>query len=292
MADLLKQNTFKVVGRLVSQDLKILNKKSDGTGFISGNIIVEANLDGAKNEFEISFYANEKTQDGKVSALYTQYSKLGELVGKKIEVSGDIRESRFWSSNANQMVSAQKLSGRFVHGVAETTNDEGTWEIGGFVVEGLKERTNKDGDIYRYDLTLGQANYRGDSMSRFVLHINPADAEIVAGVGRYSVGQTVQVNGDLRFIVTEVRSERKNEGGFGEPVVKVFTNRQRNFFITGGSAPITSVENGMYSSDIIRNLVAAYKAADVQLAEKGKNGGGSQEEEVVTRVSNKQASLI
>ena len=294
MADLLKQNTFKVVGRLVSQDLKTLNRKDNGAGFISGNIIVEANLGGAKNEFEISFYANEKTQDGKVSTLYTQYSKLGELVGKKIEVTGDMRESRFWSSNANQMVSAQKLNGRFVHGVAETTADEGTWELGGFVVEGLKERTNKDGEIYRYDLTLGQANYKGDSMSRFVLHINPSDAEIVAGVGKYSVGQTVQVNGDLRFIVTETRSERKNEGGFGEPVVRVYTNRQRNFFITGGSAPIVSIENGMYPSDIIRNLVAAYKAADVQLAEKGKsgNGGSQQEEEVVTRVSNKQASLI
>lgn len=292
MAELLKQNTFKVIGRLVSQDLKTLNKKTDGSGFISGNIIVEAMLDGAKNEFEISFYANEKTQDGKISSLYTQYSKLGELVGKKIEVSGDIRENRFWSSNANQMVSAQKLSGRFVHGVAETASDEATWELGGFVVEGLKEKTNKDGEIYRYDLTLGQANYRGDAMSRFVLHINPVDAEIVAGVGKYSVGQTVQVNGDLRFIVTEVRSERKNEGGFGEPVVKVFTNRQRNFFITGGSAPITSVEAGMYSSEIIRSLVAAYKAADVQLAEKGKNNGGAQEEEVSTRISNKQASLI
>jgi hypothetical protein len=290
--DLLKQNTFKVVGRLVSQDLKILNKKTDGSAFISGNVIVEANLDGAKNEFEISFYANEKTQDGKISALYTQYSKLGELVGKKIEVTGDIRESRFWSTNANQMVSAQKLSGRFVHGVAETTNDEGTWEIGGFVVEGLKERLTKDNEVYRYDLTLGQANYRGDSMSRFVLHINPADAEIIAGVAKYNVGQTVQVNGDLRFIVTETRSERKNEGGFGEPVVRVYTNRQRNFFITGGSAPITDPEKGMYASDVIRSLVAAYKAADVQLAEKGKNGGAAQEEEVVTRVSNKQASLI
>jgi len=291
--DLLKTNTFKVVGRLVSQDLKILNKKTDGSGFISGNVIIEANLDGAKNEFEISFYANEKTQDGKISSLYTTYSKLGELVGKKVEVTGDIRESRFWSSNANQMVSAQKLSGRFIHGVAETSNDEGSWEIGGFVVEGLKERLTKDNEVYRYDLTLGQANYRGDSMSRFVLHINPADKEIVDGVGKYSVGQTVQVNGDLRFIVTEVRSERKNEGGFGEPVVKVFTNRQRNFFITGGSAPIVTAEKGMYSSDIIRSLVAAYKAADVQLAEKGKvSGGSSSEEEMVTRISNKQASLI
>lgn len=293
MADLLKQNTFKVVGRLVSQDLKILNKKTDGSGFISGNIIVEANLDGAKNEFEISFYANEKTQDGKVSSLYTQYSKLGELVGKKVEVSGDIRESRFWSSNANQMVSAQKLSGRFVHGVAETTNDDATWELGGFVVEGLKEKTNKDGDIYRYDLTLGQSNYKGDSMSRFVVHINPADAEIVAGVGKYNVGQTVQVNGDLRFTVTETRSERKNEGGFGEPVVRVYTNRQRNFFITGGSAPVTSVENGMYPSEVIRTLVGAYKAADVALADKAKSGNAShEEEEVTTTVSNKQASLI
>lgn len=289
--DLVKTNSFKVVGRLVSQNLQVAHRKDNGAGYISGTAVVESQLDGAKNEFEVSFYANEKTAKGEVSALFTSYSKLQELVGKKVEITGNLQESRFWSKNNNQMVSSQRLSGRFVHGVAETTNDEGTFELGGFVVEGLKEKLNKNNEIYRYDLTLGQANYKGDSLNRYVVHVNPVDTEIVNGVRGYNVGQTVTVYGDLRFIVTEVRSERKNEGGFGEPVVRVYTNKQHNFFVTSGTAPVMSVEQGMYSSEMIRNLVAAYKARDVELAEKGKDSK-TEEVEVSTYVSSKQASLI
>lgn len=288
--DLLKTNTFKVVGRLLSQDLEIKHRRDNGEAFISGRATISAELSGAKNEFEVSFYANQKTADGKESSLFASYSKIKDLIGKKVEVTGSIAESRFWSTSGNQMVSSQQLNGRFIRGVAESTADEGSFELGGFVVKGLTEKTNKNNEVYRYDLSLGQANYRGDSMSCYTVHINPADREIVSGVRNYEVGQTVRVNGDLRFIVTETRSERKNEGGFGEPVVRVYTNKQRNFFVTGGTAAIRDVEQGMYSSDVIRSLIAAYKARDVELSAKAKDS--SQEAEPEVRVTSKQTSLI
>ena len=291
--DLLKTNSFKVVGRLSSSNLEVKQRKDNGNTFISGDIVVIAELGGAKNEFEISFYANQKTADGKDSALFTSYSKLADLVGKKIEVTGSLGESRFWSSKTNQMASKQTLNGRFVRGVAESTADEGSFEIGGFVVQGLTERTNKNNEVYRYDLTLGQANYKGDAMMRLVAHINPADRDIVNGVRGYEVGQTVRVNGDLRFIVTETRAERSNEGGFGEPVVRVYTNKQHNFFITGGTAAIKDPEQGMYSSEVIRGLVAGYKARDVELENKAKSSApAEQPAEEEPRVTSKQTSLI
>lgn len=288
--DLLRTNTFKVVGRLQSQDLKIGNKKSDGSAFISGKAIIVANLGGKSNEFEVSFFTNQKTKDGKESQLFTSYSKLGDLVGKKVEITGDIRESRFFSSNANQMVSAQQLSGRFVRGVSESTADEGSFEMGGFIVETLKEKTNKNNEVYRYDLALGQSNYSGNGMSRFVLHVNPADVDIVNGVKGYQVGQTVSVHGDLRFTVDVVTAEKKNEGGFGEAIVRTFTNKQHNFFITGGTAAIVDAAKGMYPMDVIKTLVAAYKAHDVELAEKGKSSSVPVEDAPV--VTNRQTSLI
>lgn len=292
--DLARKNTFKVVGRLQSQDLKTGNKKSNGDGYIYGKAVVIANLAGEDNEFEISFLTNEKTKDGKVNQLYVSYSKLGDLVGKKVEISGEIRENRFWSTNGNQMSSAQQLSGKFVRGVSESTPDEGSFEIEGFVVEALKEKTNKDNEIYRYDLTLGQANYSGNNMSRFVLHVNPVDTAIVRGVQGYQVGQTVRVQGDLRFIVKQVRVQEENAGGFGTPATKVFMNKQRNFFITMGTAPYSDPSAGMYSMDVIRTLVAAYKARDVELANKAKDSGSVSAEPVEqeTKVSFKQASLI
>lgn len=293
--DFLTKNTFKVVGKLVSQDLKVGQRKDGKGGFISGNAVVVANLDGRENEFEISFFTNQSTKDGKESQLFTSYSKLGDLVGKKIEVSGDIRESRFWSSNANQMVSSQKLSGRFVRGVAETTEDEASFELGGFVVEELVEKKNKDNDVYRYDLTLGQANYKGDNMSRFIVHVNPSAIEIKRGVEQYHVGQTVEVYGDLRFIVTKSTVEQKNEGGFGAPIVRTYVNKQHNFFITGGTAAITDAAKGMYPSDVIRSLVGAYKARDTELMNDAKSSSSSSSASPVeeeTKISFRQNSLI
>jgi len=290
--DFLTKNTFKVVGKLVSQDLKVGQRKDGKGGFISGNAVVVANLDGRDNEFEISFFTNQSTKDGKESQLFTSYSKLADLVGKKIEVTGDIRESRFWSSNASQMVSSQKLSGRFVRGVSETTADEGSFELGGFVVDVLKEKANKDGDIYRYDLTLGQANYKGDNMSRFVVHVNPADIEIKKGVEQYNVGQTVEVYGNLRFIVSKTEVEQKNEGGFGTPIIRTYVNKQHNFFITGGTAAIVDAAKGMYPSEVIRTLVGAYKARDTELMNAAKSSDSAPAVEEETKVSFRQNSLI
>ena len=290
--DFLRTNSFKVVGRLVSQDLKAGNRKDNGAGFISGKAVVVSNLGGKDCEFEISFFANQSTQNGKDNQLYISYSKLGELVGKKVEITGDIRESRFFSTRTNEMVSSQQLSGRFVRGMAETTADEGSFEVGGFVVESLKERRNKDNEIYRYDLALGQANYSGNGMIRLVFHVNPSDVEIVKGVSAYEVGQTVSIYGDLRFYVEKVTAEKSNEGGFGAPIVRTYVNKQHNFFITGGTAAIVAADKGMYPSDVIRNLVGAYKARDVELAANAKASGDSAPAEEEPKVSFKQTSLI
>lgn len=290
---LLKTNTFKVVGRLSNVNLTNGNRKDNGAGFISGKATVISNLGGRDNEFEISFYANQKTKEQKDSQLYISYSKMNELVGKKVEVTGEIRENRYFSVNANQMVSSQQLSGKFIRGVAETTADEGSYELGGFIVDTLKEKVSKkDNSIYLYELTLGQSNYSDTGMNRFVLHVNPSDTEIIHGAQNYQIGQTVSVNGDLRFIVNVVQSQKDNTGGFGEPVTRTFTNRQHNFYIIGGSPVITDVEKGMYPSDVIKSLVSAYKARDVELAGKAKENNPAPAVEESPKVTFKQTSLI
>lgn len=292
--DLLRTNSFKIVGTLVSQNLEAKNKKADGAGYISGNATIVSNIDGRDCEFDVSFYTNQLTKDGKQSQLYTSYSKMKDLVGKKVEVSGEIRENRFFSKNAKQMVSSQQLSGRFIRGVAESTANEASFEMAGFVVDSLKEKQNKDGDIYRYDLVLGQSNYGGDMMGRFTLHINPTDVEIVRGVQKYQVGETVFVHGILRHYVEKKEVEVNNEGGFGEAVVRTYTNRQSNYFITGGSAPIIEADKGKYPSDVIRNLCNEYKARDVKLAEEASNNDGGSDTPVQEEVkpSARQVSLI
>lgn len=293
MADLLRKNSFKIVGHLVSTDMKTGARKDNGAGYISGNAIVQSVIGGEKKEFEISFYANEQTQDKKVSKLYTSYSKMNDLVGKKVEITGELRENRYFSNNAKQLVSAQQLSGRFVRGVSETTEDDATFELGGFVVTELTERKNKEGEIYRYDLQLGQSNYAGNGMSMFVVSARPTDIDIINGLkNMYHAGDTVSVNGQLDWTVQVVTKEAT--ASFGTGAVHSYTNRSRSFWVVGGSEVIVKEEEGKYSSNVVRDLIASYKAKDVELANNAKKNDSGDDGDVEEKpaISARQTSLI
>ena len=54
MAELLRKNSVKVVGRLVSVDMKTGARKDTGAGYISGNAVVQATIGGAKKEYTIN----------------------------------------------------------------------------------------------------------------------------------------------------------------------------------------------------------------------------------------------
>lgn len=288
----LRTNNIKVVGRLISTDLKEANRKDNGQGYISGTITVQSVFGGSTKEFEISLYANAQTQAKQPNKLYISYSKLPELVGKKVEVTGELRENRYWSTNAKQLVSAQQLSGRFIRGVSESTEDEAKYELGGFVVTTLTERKNKEGEIYRYDLQLGQVNYSGNALSIFTLHVQPSDTEIIRGLqNMYHAGDTVLVNGILDYRVETVTRESANVG-FGSGAVHTFTNRTRQLWIAGGSNVYTKEEDGKYSELAIRDLISAYKAKDVELAAKAKDGDKESVVEDKPVITGRQTSLI
>ncbi len=280
-------NSITIVGRLVDCGLKTDRRKDNGQGYISGNVIVRSVLGGATKEFEIAFYANELNQSKQPNKLYISYSKLGELVGKKVEITGDLRENRYWSANAKQLVSAQQLNGHFVRGVSETTEDTARFEIGGFVVSPLTEKKGKDGNIYRYDIQIGQANYSGNMMTLFTLHVRPTDREIINGLQKtYNVGDTVLLNGEIDHTVTTVT--KTSDVGFGSGAVRTFTNRTRQYWILGGSPVITDSEK-KYADTYIKDLISAYKSRDVELASKAEDKDAAEDKPAVT---NRQASLI
>lgn len=287
---LFNENSFHVVGRLVSADVKVGNRQADGAGFVSVDATISSVIEGLENEYQISFFANEQTKDGKHSQLYDTYAKMNELVGRKVDISGSIRENRFWSAKANQLVSAQQLSGMWVKSVVETTPDTGTFVLGGFLGRAPQEKRSKDDEIYRYDIVIGQSNYKGDNMAMFTLHVNPENREVLAGIeANYEVGSTCKLEGNLTFI-----SESKTvveEGGFGKPIAKTYTNKQRNFYITGGSTAI--VDERAYTAADIKALKAAYDAKDVELMNAQKNTApAAAPVSAATPVTKRQASLI
>ena len=281
-------NTFKIVGRLIKAEVKLDTSSKTGQPYCSATATIQSIINGINCEYEVNFYASQMTGAGKVSTLYTTYSKMNELEGHKVEISGSIRENRYFSTTLNQLVSTQELAGRFIKGVSETTSDDATWEMSGFIAKNLVEKKNKQGEVYRYDLTLGGVGYNGSVLSLFTLHVDPSRRDIINGVENYEVGQTVRLNGSLVFKVETVTSESKNEGGFGQGVVRTYTNKQKNFFIEGGSAPIT--DETKFDSLTISDLISAYKAHDVELSERSK--GKEVAVESTATITKKQTSLI
>lgn len=260
---LLRKNTIKIVGKLTDAQVTTGNRKDNGQGYISVDTTVESVINGVSNEYKVNFYTSQMTKDGKPSKLYESYSKLPEMIGRKVEIDGEIRENRYWSTNLNQLVSAQLLTGRFVKGVAESNADIATFSVSGALVKMPVEKRNKKDEVYRYDVTIGQSNYNGDNMSMITLHIDPAHREILSGVESiYQVGDTVQFDGSLVFKVETVTVEDENTA-FGAPVTRTYTNRQSNFYIESGSNPISG--EAAYTPEVLTSLINAYKAKDVEL---------------------------
>lgn len=292
---LLRENSIKIVGKLTDAQVTLGNRKDNGQGYVSVDTTIESVIGGVSNEFKVGFYASQMTKEGKISKLYESYSRLPELVGKKVEVDGEIRENRYYSTNLNQLVSTQLLSGRFVKGVADSTVDVATFVVGGFLVKTPVEKRNKKDEVYRYDVTLGQSNYAGNGMSMITLHIDPNRRDVVSGVeGLYNVGDTIQFTGSLVF-KTEVVTVEDANTAFGAPVTKTYTNRQSNYYIEGGSNPLA--DDRAYPQDVIDTLIAAYKAHDVELqsAAASKDSGSAPAAASVAAtpvVTKRQTSLI
>lgn len=286
---LLRTNDFKVVGTLASADIKTGVAKNGG--YVSVDAVVTAVIDGVNNEYQIGFFANETTKEGKHSKLYDTYAGLESFIGKKVEITGEIRENRYWSANLGQLISTQLLSGKWVKGVAVSTADEGSFTIGGFIGRQVAERTNKKDEVYRYDVTIGQSNFNGDGMSVFTLHIAPENREILNGVESYEVGETVKLKGKLAFTV-ETKTEADPNSGFGEPMMRTFTNKQRNFYIIGGSNPGAISGDEAYTPAVVKQLKEAYDKRDVELQSSAKTEAPTAPVVNEAPVTRRQTSLL
>ena len=289
--ELLQTNTFKVVGNLVKADTALRTNPDNGEQSITVTATVVRVVENKSNEFTIRLYSKALTKDGKPNGLYASYSKLSELEGHKIEISGSLSENRYYSTNAEQMVSAVVLSGRWDKSVPVTTPDEATFTIGGFVITEVTQKVNKSNEIYRYDVAIAQSNYNGDNISVFNLNIDPNNIDVLNGVKSYRMGDTVKVMGDLSSVV-ETRTVEDTTAGFGKKIFNTFTNTYRGYYITAGSNPITDEKS--YDGQTISRLVAAYKAKDVELmnAAKTKTVAARANNNPTPVVSARQTSLI
>ena len=112
--ELAKQNSFKIVGDLVEVNLDTKTSGRSGKDFISGKIVVKSLINGRQQLTEVELYSNKFKQDGTPNKLYDTYANLGALLNKRIRVSGELGESRFFSTQNSQLVSTVINRGRYV----------------------------------------------------------------------------------------------------------------------------------------------------------------------------------
>lgn len=284
---LARNNQFKIVGTLLAAEPTYGKRKDNGDDYISVKLTILSVINGEENEFQVDLFSSKTTKEGKENQLFISYSKTPELVNRKVEISGELREQKYWNSNRNQVVSYQSLSGRFVRGVSPTVADEANFVVSGFIVKTVVERTNKQDEVYRYDLVIGQSNYDGSSMNAFTLHVDPNDKEILYGVENYGLGETVEINGILNFTSEQVVVEDENTA-FGAPVTKTYTNRISNFYIKGGSLPLEG--EAAYTQDDIKKLISNYKQKELALVQEAKDSNPAVESK--TTIKTNQQSLI
>lgn len=265
---MLQTNNFHVVGSLISVDSKTGTFKQNGHNYINVTATIKSVINGQDNIFKIRFFSSDTKADGTPNKMFNIYNSLEKnYKDRRVVIDGSIRDNRFVGKDG-QMHASQSLEGKWISAAGESEVDEGTWSVGGFVAKDLEEKTNKNNEIYRYDFTIGQSNYKGDNMSLFTFHIAPGDNVILNGVRKYKVGDTITLNGKLNFIETIAVVEDKNNA-FGEPITKTFVNHNNNYFITGGTNPITdAADQDKYSNQVITSLVAAYKASGVEIQQK------------------------
>lgn len=290
-------NTFTVVGHLKEVEYRNPDKQAEQ---VSARATIESEINGQTKEYEVEFFSKAVTSQGTPNKLYAAYIDLGKNIGKKIKVSGEFRENRYYSATRETVVGVNTLSGRFINYDIKDA-DAATFEFQGFVIKELSEKQNKEGEIYQYNIGIAQEGYKENTLTviNFNVSTDPESSDIVNSIrDQYSLGASVTITGELDFHTEVTTSEINNEGGFGKPIVREYTNTYRNYYITGGSAPfLPDDEKAFYNDEQIAALVAAYKAHDVELTKEASEKTDSSNKTTTTTsavkpATKKTASLI
>lgn len=261
-------NSFTIIGTLKGVEFKNKDKLAE---YVSAIATIDSNIGGVTNNFSVEFFAKAVTNDGKPSKLYSSYKDMEKNIGKRIKVDGELRENRYYNAQRETIVGSNVLSGKFVN-FNPTDDDVAKFEFAGFIATELKEKTNKDGEVYSYTIGIGQEGYKENTLNviQFNIEASPECSNIVSYVrDNYLTGTSVLVTGELDSHV-EKTAVTVNEGGFGGPIVREYSSVRKNFFITQGSAPILA-DKAYYDDNKIAAMVQNYKAHDVEIEKAAKD---------------------
>lgn len=273
------KNYYEIVGTLAQANDTVKSGR-DGRNQLSVDTTIKT-ADGG--EYDINFFAYE---GGK---MYPTYAKIHEMIGSRVKVTGELRENRFWSKTAKQIISTVKPRGSFINQASADEKDHATFDISGFLLSGISEHKNKAGELLNYSIQVGQANY-ANKLNVLTLHIEPTNTAILNGIKTFELKDTLSLHGRLDFTSEQVTKVDDTKGSFGDPSVRTYINRIKNFYITGGG-PVAAED--AYTSEQISELITGYKENDKTITERANEQKESASEAASTpKMASRQASLI
>lgn len=248
---LLKDNRVWITGELMDYGLEIKEDR-EGREYISGQIVVRSIIEDKEQLIPIDFFSRALTAAGAPNKLFASYVALENKIGKRISVQGEIQENRFFQEGSGQVISYNRVAGRFVNDARSNQEDRNDFTFSGYVAAPISERLNKDGEVIFHEITLAEANYSGE-FPIYVKFTITNDRTAIAVADLYRKGLTVKVNG--RYEIETSSNEVEEETAFGEPIKRVYTSTFRNFVIVSGTEP---AEKGAYAPEDIALLDTAY----------------------------------
>lgn len=258
VSKVLKDNRIWITGELAEYDLSIKEDR-EGKTYISGQVIVKSIINEEENLIPIDFFSRREKQDGTPNKLFASYVAMENKVGKRVSIQGEIQENRFYQESSGQVISYNRVAGRFINDVRQNQEDRSDFTFSGYVVAPISERLDKDGKLIFHEITLAEVNYNGELpvYVKFTVK-NPKTADTMADL--YQKGNTVKINGV--YEVETSSEEVTEETAFGEPVKRVYTSTFRNFVITSGYEP---AEKGAYEPEAIIALDKAYAEKGLEI---------------------------
>jgi hypothetical protein len=249
-----KQNSFKIVGELVEANLETKTSSRSGKDFISGKIVIKSLINGKQQLTEVELYSNKFKQDGTANKLFETYANLGALLNKRVRVSGELGESRFFSTQNTQLVSTTVNRGRYVAPADTNEKDTADFAFAGYIVKPLYEKNSKDGELLAYEMVIAQANWNNTKPTLIKFAVAKDNKAAVSAIQRlYEKGMTVSVRGGVSVVTEDVAVEEQT--AFGQST-RVYHNTYKNYLIQTGSQPL---DKGVYTSQDILELNRAYE---------------------------------
>lgn len=250
---IIKENKVWITGELIEYGLETKTDRNDNE-YISGQVVVKSIIDGNEQLIPVDFYSRAITQAGTPNKLFAAYLAMENKIGKRITIQGEIQENRFFQEGSGQVISYNRLAGRFVNDARSNQEDRADFSFMGYVVAPIAERLDKEGKLIHHEITFAEANYSGE----FPIYVKFAvknEKAVSTMANLYPKGVTAKVTG-IYEIQTE-SNEVEEETAFGEPIKKVFTSTYKNFVIVSGTEP---TDKSAYTHEDIVELDAAYAA--------------------------------